>query len=84
MRRISPFDKLSAKLGLEDAHNELRWINQSSSNPREVDRMIEERIKGKPLQYILGMTLVIPRFRSNTYRRSAILGHNNKSKATGR
>ncbi|TIB93375.1 S-adenosyl-L-methionine-dependent methyltransferase [Wallemia mellicola] len=54
MRRISPFDKLSARLGLEDAHNELRWIKQSSSNPREVDRMIEERVKGKPLQYILG------------------------------
>ena len=84
MKRISPFDKLSAKLGLEDAHNELRWMKQSSSNPREVDRMVEERITGKPLQYILGMALVLAHFCSNTYRRSAILGYNYKSKATRR
>lgn len=68
MKRVPSFDKLSAKLGLEDAHNEFRWMKQSSFNHIEVDRMIEERIKGKPLQYILGMILLPLHFCLNTYR----------------
>lgn len=38
----------------QEALNELRWLSQSSKSNSDLQNMINDRIKGKPLQYILG------------------------------
>ena len=47
--------KLARFLGnKQEALNELRWLSQSSTSNSDLQNMINDRIKGKPLQYILG------------------------------
>ncbi|KAI0663539.1 S-adenosyl-L-methionine-dependent methyltransferase [Cubamyces menziesii] len=54
--------RLSRAIGRESAQRELRWMRQALQDPsnripptaRTVEDMVERRIRGEPLQYILG------------------------------
>lgn len=54
--------QLSRAIGHESAQNELRWMQQAFERPpagiylaaRTVEDMVSRRIRGEPLQYILG------------------------------
>ena len=55
------FSRLVNALGAQQAKYELRWMRQSlqlyphSSNPKvDLEDMIHRRVRGEPLQYILG------------------------------
>ncbi len=51
------FARLAGQLGRRDAANEFRWLRQSLSRPIDEPLLLEmlaERVRGKPLQYILG------------------------------
>ncbi|KAH9858753.1 S-adenosyl-L-methionine-dependent methyltransferase [Lenzites betulinus] len=56
------FTQLSRAIGRESAQNELRWMRRALENPirgiepasRTIDDMVARRIRGEPLQYILG------------------------------
>ncbi|RDX40445.1 S-adenosyl-L-methionine-dependent methyltransferase [Lentinus brumalis] len=54
--------QLSRAIGRQSALSELRWMQQALSNPppgispacRSLDEMVARRVRGEPLQYILG------------------------------
>ncbi|KZT08367.1 S-adenosyl-L-methionine-dependent methyltransferase [Laetiporus sulphureus 93-53] len=55
------FRALQCAIGAEDAAQELRWMKDalrkhpsSPMRPRSLDSMLERRVKGEPLQYIIG------------------------------
>lgn len=46
--------KLSDLLGHHAAKQEFRWMQQKSSHHATLEKMLERRLQGEPLQYILG------------------------------
>ncbi|KAL4074261.1 S-adenosyl-L-methionine-dependent methyltransferase [Scleroderma yunnanense] len=55
----SPAARLAAVLGRQSARLELRWMKQAlkpSDPPTALMAMLERRLRGEPLQYILGTT----------------------------
>ncbi|KAI6032835.1 S-adenosyl-L-methionine-dependent methyltransferase [Pisolithus orientalis] len=51
--------KLASLLGCESARLELKWMKESlrpSDHPSTLQKMVERRLQGEPLQYILGTT----------------------------
>lgn len=43
---------LETTIGRESAHQELKWMKQSSGQTLEA--MLQRRARGEPLQYVLG------------------------------
>ncbi|KAH7929832.1 S-adenosyl-L-methionine-dependent methyltransferase [Leucogyrophana mollusca] len=53
------FARLALVLGRESAKLELKWMKQAhaaSASPTDLPTMLERRLQGEPLQYILGTT----------------------------
>ncbi|KAH7911994.1 S-adenosyl-L-methionine-dependent methyltransferase [Hygrophoropsis aurantiaca] len=53
------FARLTTLLGSESANLELKWMKQAhvtSTFPTDLSTMLERRLRGEPLQYILGTT----------------------------
>ncbi|KAH8119078.1 S-adenosyl-L-methionine-dependent methyltransferase [Phellopilus nigrolimitatus] len=46
--------QLSVALGRSSAAQELKWMSESSSSTSTLEKMVERRLRGEPLQYILG------------------------------
>ena len=51
--------QLAQRIGVTQAQNELRWMREASGNgqassPASFERMLARRVRGEPLQYILG------------------------------
>ena len=46
--------KLSVSLGHHAAKQELKWMQEKCSHRLTLETMVDRRLKGEPLQYILG------------------------------
>lgn len=46
--------QLASALGRRSATQELRWMQELDSSVPALQKMVERRIQGEPLQYILG------------------------------
>jgi len=56
------FTRLVSSLGRETATRELKWMKQAlieSASPT-LPAMLQRRLRGEPLQYILGMQTTFP------------------------
>lgn len=56
---------LSGLIGRDSARLELKWLTQASrsaeNNTQSLSTMLNRRIRGEPLQYILGKAVAAPR-----------------------
>ena len=50
---------LERAIGRESANLEFKWMLENGGSIKE---MLKRRLKGEPLQYILGMPYIYPRF----------------------
>jgi hypothetical protein len=54
------FSLLAKSIGTESAKQELKWMKQASHNGLDtcLEVMLQRRVRGEPLQYILGECIV--------------------------
>ena len=51
--------RLASVLGRQSAAQELRWMRELKPSDAELSQMVERRLRGEPLQYILGPCFLI-------------------------